>query len=472
MKNFLSRLNPFKRQEPIQVKTQTTEVIWPLPDGSFLEYALGLGGRVSATQAMQFYRTNSTIATAVDKIATKIEQITPVLETRDGKFIDDHEVLDLLRNPNPFDTWNEFIGKFARHYLLKHDAYISLLGNIQRPPLELYAVKPQNVSPMQSIDYFPASYNITVGPGRGHYMRVEKGRKIRFLDGNMREFYHLMGFSSRSDDIQGDSPLEAAALEARQQIKGRVHNLSLLEQGGRLSLIVAFKDPDGIDDDEHQLRKRRINEDLAGETNAGKIAVVSAADVKMQEVGVNPKDMDYVELDTVASQAIYLRYNIPLPLVSTKATTFNNIRNALFDFYENTVLPETDTLFLGLSKVILPRYKIDDMKLSYDPESINILIRQKLEEIKLRKEINIETANELRSLLPGREPLSEGADVVYQPATLAPMGQDLFTDDNFTPEDLERQLALDKDDDDDGIELDEDETKMIIEGKPFVNEHA
>ena len=47
-----------------------------------------------------------------------------------------------------------------------------------------------------------------------------------------------------------------------------------------------------------------------------------------------------------------------------------------------------------------------------------------------RKKINVETTNELRSLLPNREPITEGGDQVYQPANLVAVGQDLFTDDN------------------------------------------
>lgn len=434
------RLFRRKVEEPKEVKSQVSEVIWPLPQGSFIEYAFGKGGRISAQKAMEFYRTNSTVATAVDKIASKVEQITPVLQTKDNKFIKDHPVIDLLKNPNPFNTWHEFVGKIARHYLLKHDSYLAMLGNVQRAPIEIYSIKPQNVSTLQAIDYLPASYNITVGPARGHYMRSEISGNARFLDGDLKELYHIMGFSSRSDDIEGDSPLEAAALETRQQIQGRAHNLSLLKNGGRLSLVVSFKDPDGVDDDEHQRRKKRINEDLGGAGNAGKIAVISGAQVDVKEVGISNKDMDYAILDSVASQAIYLRYEIPLPLISTDASTYNNIENALFDFYENTVLPLADILFAGMSKVLLPRYGIDDMVISYDPESIGILIRQKMQEIKNRKEVNIETINELRALLPNREPIGGGGDTLYQPATMVPVGEDLFTDDNLTPEQLAEQL--------------------------------
>lgn len=429
------------KSKNIETKAQSSSVIWPLQEGSFLEYALGHGGRLTAEQAMGFYQNNSTVATAVDKIATKIEQITPILKVEgDNILVNKHELLDLLKNPNPFDTWQEFIGKIARHYLLTHDSYLSMLGNFNRPPLEVYAIKPQNVFTTQAIDFFPAAYNVTIGAGVGNYLRTEEKKSVRFLSGAFKEFYHIKGFSSRSDELHGDSPLEAAALETRQQIKGRTHNISLLDNGGRLSLIVAFKDDDAIEDDEHKARKRRINEDLGGSDNAGNIAVISGAEVDIKEAGTSNKDMDYAELDKTAGQNIYLRYEIPLPLVSLDASTYNNIESALLDFYENTILPLVDILFAGIQKAFSQRYNLEGLKLTYDPESIKILIRQTLKEIKERRAINIETVNELRTLLPNRESI-DGGEVLYQPSTLVPIGEDLFTEDELTPEELAEQLA-------------------------------
>lgn len=434
--NWLTKKDP----KTIEYKTQSSSVVWPLSQGSFLEYAMGYGGRVTASMAMQFYRTNSTVATAVDKIASKIEQITPILKV-DGsnEIINQHPILDLLKNPNPFDVWQDFIGKLSRHYLLTHDSHLSMMGNNKYPPIEIYALKPQNVFVSQAPDYFPSSYQVTVGPGIGNYLRSEQKRVVRYLDGQFKEIYHIMGFSSRNDELYGDSPLEAAAMETKQQIKGKLHNMSLLDNGGRLSLLVAFKDPDGIDDDEHQQRKKRINEDLGGSANAGKIAVISGAEVEMKEIGVSNKDMDFVELENIASRAIYQRYEIPLPLISTDASTYDNYENAIFDLYENTILPIADILFSGISKAVLPRYKLDGVSLSYDPESIKVLMRQMLKEIETRRNINIETINELRALLPNRESI-DGGGTLYQPATLVPVGEDEFTGDELTPEELAEQL--------------------------------
>lgn len=432
----------FLKSKPKKVETKATELIWPIPSGSFLEYAMGYTGRISASMAMQFYQKNSTIATAVDKIANRAEQIFPVLKRiGDNKIINDHPVLTMLEQPNGFDTWQEFMGKLSRHYLLTHDSQFVMLGNTERPPLEVYAIKPQNVNITQALDNFPASYQISIGPGVGHYLRVEQNRKVRFISTQLKEIYHIMGFSSRGDEIHGDSPLEAAALEARQQIKGRLHNVSLLDNGGRLSLVVAFKDTDGIDDDEHKQRKKRIYEDLGGAGNAGKIAVISGSEVSLNEIGVNNKDMDFANLETMANQAIYLRYEIPLPLVSTDASTYNNYQTAILDLYESVVLPHVETLFAGLTKAILPRYGIgDEYYLTYDPESIPALMRQAIIELTQRRNLNIETINELRMLLPNRESL-DGGNEIYQAANLVPIGEDTFTGDQLDAEQLARELA-------------------------------
>lgn len=428
-------------------ETKSTVTTVPIAPGSFLEFALTGSGRISAQQAMQFYRDNSSIATAVDWIADSFEQIKPILETKDSKgvisYSDDHEVIKLLKHPNGFQTWQEFGGMLSRHYLLKHDSYITALGNVNRSPIEIHAVKPLNVSTVEDTrDGFPGSYIVPYGPGKGTYGRNESlKRGARFYDGPLKELYHIMGFSSRANNIEGDSPLEAAALEAKQQIEGRVHNLKMLRNGGRLSLLVSFKE-ERLDDDEHKERVKRINEGWSGPENAGKIAVVSGAEMDVKELGKTAKDMDYAKLDQAAAFAIYMRYKIPLPLVSLKASTFNNIKIGIGLLYDQAVLPTTDIVFAGLSKFLLPRYALDPAttRITYNPDSITALMERRLDELEKRKKINIETPNELRAFLPNREPV-DGGDTLYQAANLVPIGQDLFTDDNTkTVEQRAREL--------------------------------
>lgn len=425
---MFKQIREFFSKAPSEIKTTTI----PIHTGSYLDFVLRGGGYVTASKAMQYYGENAAIATAVDNIAGLFEQFVPTLQDiKTEKHDTDSDVIRFLKNPNGFETWKEFAGSLSRHYLLKHDSHISALGNINRPPIEMYAVKPQNVNIMEEMkDSYPGKYIISSGIGKGNYIRKEQvGKATRFYDSNLKELYHIMGFSSRSNNIEGDSPLMAAALEAQQQIKGKTHNLQLLNNGGKLSLIVAFKDTTRINEGQHRERKKRINEDLSGPGNAGNIAVVSAPEVSIKDVGSSNRDMDYAKLDDMASNAIYLRYKYPLPLVTITASTYNNMENSILQLFDQAVIPLANTMFASLSKFLLPRFNIDPEKsiITYNANEITALRTRILKELETRVKLNIETDNELRTFLPGREPVT-GGDVIYKSATLVPIGTDITKD--------------------------------------------
>jgi len=424
------------KQPPVvekQVHVSEAKSYSSIVKGSFLESVL-TGETITASKAAEFYKNTSSVATAVDMIADAIEQFDPVIEDENGKLITDHEMIRFLKKPNGIDMWQNFIGTIARNYLLTHDVILTSVGNVRRQPLSVWPAQIQDISVMQNaVDRFPQTYLVPIGPVRGSFNRDEsKMNDYRFYDGVLKELFHIRGYMSGTDKTRSDSPLQAAANEAKQIIKGKYHNLKLLDNGGRLSLMIAINDEDGITDDEHQERVQRINEQYSGPQNAGKIGVISNAEVShMKEFGINNKDMDYGNLETLASNAIYLRYKIPLPLVTTKASTFNNVATGVGSFYDGAVLPTADLLFSGLTNFLMPRFNLDPntTRLTYNPESIGPLKRRKIEEVEVRKKIGVETTNELRSLLPGREPI-DGGNILYQNQNLIPAGTDIKTDDN------------------------------------------
>jgi len=401
--------NWFKKSPALAEPVIKKSFSYSLSPDSFLAQAFA-GGTITANKAMLLYRSTAAVATAVDMIADPIEQIKPVLEMPDGKFVSNHPVLDLLNKPNGFSNWNLFIGELARNYLLKHDSLITSVGNVKRPPIECWPVNLQVVSIMQAMDGYPASYMVSNGVLTGVYERVEgkTSDATRFYEGRLKELYHIKGFSSRYNHLESDSPLEAAAMEAQQIIKGKYHNVKLLENGGRLSLMITFNDDDYVTDDEHQERVQRLNEQWGGVNNTGKIGVVSGADVQhVKEFGKSNKDMDFAVLETLAGQAIYLRYKIPLSLVTTDASTFNNMKTGVELLYDNAIIPTITTLMNGLSHFMLPRFKLDPLtyRITYNPEDIEPLKNRKLDELLKRRKINIETPNELRATIPGLEAL-------------------------------------------------------------------
>jgi len=446
-KNLIPFFN--RKQESITEKKGSSSTrSFPLQPGSFLEFALGFnlgaGGfnSLSNSQAMTLYRQSSSVATAVDLIADEIENINPAIKLENGKISSEQEVLRLLKNPNDYEMWTDFIGQAARSYLITGDVYFFAAGNINRKPAALFTEKPQNVNIIEGVNSYSQEYLIYRGMGTGSYTRKRTPKKgIRYYDGNLREMFPIMRYSSGYSNTTGDSPLIAASLEVSQQVLSKVHNVSVLENGGRLSLVVQFKDT--TTEDEHQDRAKKIREQLAGPDNAGKIAVISSADMDINEFGKSNRDMDFLNLEKIARDAIFTRYKIPLPLVTPDATTFNNMQSAVFHLYDFAVIPLYKRLMAGLSKMILPRYGLDPdvVSLTINPEEIEALKTRRIEQLQKRKDLGIETTNEIREGLPNREPI-QGGDTLYQPANLVPIGEDLFTDDNTTTSEEEmRRLA-------------------------------
>lgn len=418
--------NMFGKKE-VAKKSATPYVnLGDIGQGSFAEYLLGYSSYFSASTAMQFYRQSSAVAMAVDMIADEIEKIRPVLKTEDGSFDTDSEVLSIINKPNGFETRHELIGQLVRNYLLTHDAFVYAEGTLSRPPLSMFVVPNQDVTITENgVDKYPNNYMIGSGMAKGTYSREELNRSMRFTQGGMRELYQIGSYSSHTSRTYSDSPLQAVALEVRQLINARYHNLRLLENGGRLSLIALLKGFES--EDQIEVARDNLNSQMAGPRNAGKIAVMQAEEMELKEVGTNNKDMDFFNLDQAAQQVISRRYKIPLPLINNDASTFNNLEQSVYHFYDMAVLPVFEKVFSGLSHFLLPRYGIDPAKarITYNPDDIDALRGRKIEELSKLIKDNAITINEYRDNI-SLEPV-EGGDDIYMPATMIPVAQDQFT---------------------------------------------
>jgi len=421
-------LKKFFKKEKKNTSLQSHQI----RSGSFLDSVL-FNSQITPHGVAQTYRDSSSVAIAVDTIASAMENINPVIELLDGSLDDENEALDLIKNPNEFEDYREFIGQLSRNYLLNSDAFIYAEGGTSRPPLNMFVVNNQQISiTTNNSDNYPQNMQVTNGFGRGVYLRDKKNGKAKFYDGGLKELYQIHGYSSRTDNSLADSPLEAIATETRQQIQGRGHNLSIIQNGGRLSMSVIMKGDTPPSDDEMRDIRNKVNSQFAGASNAGKIAVFYSNDMDIKEHGTTPKDMDFKEIDKIANNAIFMRYGIPLPIVSADRQTFNNFDRAIEDFYDRCVLPHANILFSGLTKLLKSRYGDSFNRITYNPEDITALKGRMLDELKVRKDLALETTNELREILPNRDSV-QGGDTIYQPANLIPLGYDQGMD---TPEEL------------------------------------
>lgn len=410
------------------VETKSAGTVLGIGDtmARLLEFGIN-GSATTPAAAIHLYNESSAVSVPINGIAEPFSGITPVLMDRTtGEMTTQHPAIDLINSPSPYYDRSLFLETLGKNYLITNESYVVMLGNISRPPLELQPISPKNVSVMPAEDGASGSMLISGVSLTGNYTRLTERRRVRYIDGSLRELTQIRGYSTKDNGLlRGESKLVSAAAEARQHIQGNKHNISLLENGGRLSLM--FHNSADLDQDDYDVLKSRIKAQFGG--NAGAIGVTSGGDLTVEEFGVNNKDMDFAILQDAARTACALTYRYPLPLINVSASTLNNYREAKLALYDDAVLPLADKIFTGLSHALLPRFGLDRARyvITYNIDEITALKLRRNEELKLRKELAVETDNELRQMI-GREPLA-GGDDLYKPANMVPVGTDLFTND-------------------------------------------
>jgi len=392
--------------------------------GSFLRFGTASAG--TPTGALDLYDKSTAVSIPVNMVADAFASIVPVIEFKD-ELIQDHPILDLLSTPSPFYSRTLFFEMLGKDYLVTGETEVVALGGVSRPPIQLQPISPKNISVNEQQGGINGSFIVAGNTLSGQYKLKRVKQRIHYYDGGLREIKQIRNYSTRNNSLlRGQSPLVSASKEAAQHIKGSEHNISLLDNGGRVSLIFHFDED--LNTDEFNETKARVKAQYSGTGNAGMVGVTSGGKLDIKEMGINNKDMDFATLQGMAQRAVALQYKVPLPLMTTDAATFTNFKESRAALYTDAVLPLADRIFGGLTDLLMPRYGLDpnEYRITYDKTKIEALAAVALEQLKLRKEINIESDNELRASI-GRKPYV-GGDVVLKPSNLIPAGTDIFAE--------------------------------------------
>jgi phage portal protein BeeE len=422
-------------------KYETKSVALGLSDslGKFLMF--GAGSTATTPQsALNLYQQSTAVSIPIGKITNPFKVMTLALQVG-SDVVREHPVLELLKKPSPFHSQELFLEILMKDYLITGEYFIVGVGNVNRPPLQLIPISPANLTPVRREADVASIWNIAGSTLPGTYEATPnvKAPVVRYLQGGLLELKHVRNYSPKDNSLlRGQSLLVSAAREARQHVLGTQHNISLLENGGRISLVFHFEED--MDDEDFEATRDRVLQRFGGAQRAGQIGVTAGGKLQVEELGTNPKDMDFANLQMIASKSMSLQYDVPLPLVTDARQTQNNYQTAVLALFDDAVLPNSKCVLGGLSDLLLPRYGMDPRKAQIiaDQDSVTALVMRRNEELKVRSMIGVETDNEIRAHM-GREPY-EGGDLHYKNASMVPVGTDLWTADN-DPDKLEPALG-------------------------------
>jgi phage portal protein BeeE len=285
--------------------------------------------------------------------------------------------------------------------------YCVLIGNADFMPSKIATIRPADVS--EFTDQYDNTFRLLITGGRwsGTYEQVEYGGDVYRTADKLRTIIIIHNQVSHA-------PLSPISAAMKTIIEGYNQNYRTIKNGGRLNSVWAFKDT--LDEPETAARRLQAN----ARVQQGGVTVTSGGDLDIKEYGLSAKDMDWANQLHRCDVEVYNLLGVPLPLVSNESATFNNYATASATFYEHTVLPLADYVFGIIGAYLAKPAKIQGAYMLADRENIDALQTKRLEQLELRKKVGVETANELRSSIYGREDI-DGGDVLLVDARLVPI---------------------------------------------------
>lgn len=317
--------------------------------------------------AQEAYRKNAVAFRCISMIASSAAYCPMLLFSGDDE-VEAHPILDLLARPAPNRGGNAFFEALYTHLLIAGNAYIEAVGPENRPPKELWTLRPDRVRVIAGGYGVPSAFEYEAN---GQKKRWDVDPLTGFGD-----VLHLKEFSP-IDDWYGQPRVDPAAYAIDIHNAAGGHNKALLDNGCRPSGAIVFEPVKGADGDVAapalviQQAEKLLEERHAGRKNAGR-PFVFGGNVKWEQMGLTPKDLDFNSGKLEAAREICTAFGVPHILLIPGQSTYNNLAEAKLAFYEETVLPLVDKVLDDINVWLLPRYG-DGLQLSVDLDAISAL---------------------------------------------------------------------------------------------------
>ncbi len=386
--------------------------------------------------AEEGYMKNSIVFRCVNEIA-KGASAVPFMVKAGDQVLDSHPIVTLLSRPNPLQSHSEFFNSIFGFLLLSGNAYILKVGSEVGAPKELHLLRPDRMVVKGGSNPIPDRYEYVLNG------RVQATYPVEERTG-FSEVKHVKLWNPL-DDFYGLSPMSAAAIEVDQHNMSGKHNINLLSNGARPSGAVVFKPQDdagfavNLTESQRQQLLTDLNNRFSGTANAGRPLLLEG-DFDWKEMGLSPKDMDFLNLKQMAATDIAMCFGVPSQLVGVSdAQTYANVAEARLALYEETIIPHLRKLESDLNEWLVPMFG-ENLEFCFDIDKIPALAERTkriYENVTSAVKEGIMTRNEAREAI-GLSPI-DGADDLYISANLFPLGTEDVTpvDDPIIEEELD-----------------------------------
>lgn len=293
-----------------------------------------------------------------------------VYNKKTNKKIENHPLYNLLKNPNPGQSGNEFFEALYSYKLIAGNSYIQavLLDKNQfKNPKELFVLRPDRVTIIAGNSNIPMAYKYKVNSHETTFY-VDK------ITGES-EILHIKNFNP-VNDWYGLSPVESASYSIDQHNEASKWNQSMLQNGAKPSGALMVKgdkeSPSFLTDEQFSRLKNQLNEEFSGSENAGRPLLLEGG-LEWKEMSLSPADMDFLNTKYSCARDIALAFGVPSQLLGIPGdNTYSNLSEARLSMWEETIMPMIDGLLNSLEKWLVPMFG-DNIGLYYEKGNITAL---------------------------------------------------------------------------------------------------
>jgi HK97 family phage portal protein len=324
-----------------------------------------------------------------------VEKEMPALEE-----LDNHVLLDLLANPNPFQTGEDLIEITEQHKKLAGNAFWLIIRDGSGLPQTIWPAMPWEVKIIPHPVEFIAGYEYQT-PG-GERIPFAPEDVIHFKSGHPYNRYRGMGV------------VAAAARAIDTDTHAQESNRRLFSQGGIPDLVLTAEEP--LDDQSFRRLKQEWESSYAGSQNAHKTAILEGG-VKPEKLNISPRELEFLEGRRFNRDEILAMFNLAADNLGITENSNRAVAEAQdYRLAKRVTRPEMKSITSTITQRLAPQYDIKLIVGFTDPvpEDKEFVLKEKTESVNKYR-----TINEIRAL-EGDEPIT-GGDEIYQPVGMVPL---------------------------------------------------
>ena len=300
---------------------------------------------IDTEQSFKHYVEIPELRAVVNKRANMMSSNKPCLYDKNGEKVEQHWLLDLINNPNPTQSWKDFIYSLSINDSLYSNSFayapkrsFDIVNLIVPLPSDRIQINTTGKSIKQiDTDGLIQNYTFTYDSGKEENLSTEEVIYIMSTDGT-----NLINPVSRMDALKYPLSNIRAAYHKRNVLLENIGSIGILSAknndiGGAIPLTPEERKE--IQQDWY----RRSKDEL----------IITEADVNWQPMSFPTRDLMLFEELNADKLAIVDTFGLNIYVFSQEnGATFTNVRDGIRMAYNDTIIPETQMIYNNIMEQI------------------------------------------------------------------------------------------------------------------------